>query len=66
MGQVAGKITVEQPTMVYVQVHINLQRQLGKGKLAIQLCSQIGQMVGVIIVRHLYTKYRYRQISKAS
>ncbi|KAH0972872.1 hypothetical protein GBA52_025028 [Prunus armeniaca] len=39
--------------------------QLGTGKLARHLQSQIGQVAGKIIVGHLCTKYRYTQIRKA-
>ncbi|KAI5344034.1 hypothetical protein L3X38_011911 [Prunus dulcis] len=54
-------------TPVYwVQVHTHFRRQLGMGKLANHLCSQIGQVAGEIIVGHLCTKYMYTQITKGN
>ncbi|CAL2256375.1 unnamed protein product [Prunus armeniaca] len=37
----------------YVQVHANIYRQLGRGKLANYLCSKIGQVAVEIMVREL-------------
>ncbi|KAI5316994.1 hypothetical protein L3X38_036701 [Prunus dulcis] len=48
------------------RVHANIKKDLGTGKLANHLCSQIRQVAGEIIVGYLRTKHRCTQISKGN